>query len=93
LNLLYKDLDLRNCGGFTTVLGSVGKALTKDGKIILLGCEMGLGHYGKSVANVTKKQVFASTGKFGAANEQTALKRVQSIEKGGVSASMKRFQP
>jgi hypothetical protein len=70
---------------------SVSKALTKNGKIMLLGCSMGHNHYAQNVSKVTGKAVFASDGKFGAANEQTVLKHVQNIEKGKPIKPMKRF--
>lgn len=72
---------------------SVSKALTRNGKIMLIGCSMGHDQYGQNVSKVTRKVVFASDGKFAAADEQTVLKYVQSIEKGKVSKPMQRFQP
>jgi hypothetical protein len=72
---------------------SVSKTLTKNGKIMLLGCSMGHDLYAKNVSRVTRRAVFASDGSFGAANEQTVLKHVQNIEKGKVNKPMKRFHP
>ena len=70
---------------------SVSKALTKNGKIMLLGCSMGHDHYGQNVSKVTGKAVFASDSNFGAANEQTVLKHVHNIEKGMPIKPMKQF--
>jgi hypothetical protein len=56
------------------------KALTKNGKIMLLGCSMGHNHYAQNVSKVTGKVIFASDSSFGAANEQTVLKHDQNID-------------
>jgi hypothetical protein len=72
---------------------SVGDAMRPDGKIIMLGCFMGLGAYGANVARAANKRVYASTDLFGAGDTHTALKYVGAIERGNVLKPLKRFDP
>jgi len=72
---------------------SVGHAMQPHGKIIMLGCFMGGGEYGNSVAKATGKRVFASTDLFGAGDSTTVLKHVRAIEKGHVLKPLKSFDP
>jgi hypothetical protein len=60
----------------------VGKAMKAGGKVILVGCFMGAGQYAKNVAKTAGVSVFAATGLFAAANEETTLKHVKAIEAG-----------
>jgi hypothetical protein len=60
----------------------VGKSLKSGGKIILVGCFMGAGEYARNVAKVAGVKVYASTGLFAAANDDTTLKHVKAIEHG-----------
>lgn len=71
----------------------IGTVLKANGKILLIGCSMGLGKYGQSVANAAKHTTYASDGLFAAADEATTLKHVKAIEKGLVIQPMKRFNP
>ncbi|HWO36220.1 MAG TPA: hypothetical protein VNO32_46105 [Candidatus Acidoferrum sp.] len=72
---------------------SVGQAMQPNGKIILLGCFMGLGHYAENVAKASGKKVFASTDLFAAGNAETGLKYVRAIEEGRVLKPLKSFGP
>lgn len=72
---------------------SVGRAMTSDGKIILLGCFMGSGDYGTLVAEASGKPVYAAKSLFAAGNADSAVRYVRMIENGRVPASMKRFSP
>lgn len=71
----------------------VGSALKSSGKIILVGCFMGFGDYAKSVAKEANVDVYASTGLFAAANEDTTLKHVKAIEHGKVLKPMVKASP
>jgi hypothetical protein len=73
--------------------GSIATVLKPTGKVILVGCYMGLGSYAKGVAAVTGHSVYAADGLFAAANEATTVKHVGAIEKGVVIRPMKRFDP
>jgi hypothetical protein len=72
---------------------SVGDSLRPHGKIIMLGCFMGFGAYGASVAKAAHRIVYASTDLFGAGDTHTALKYVGAIEKGKVLPPLKSFEP
>jgi hypothetical protein len=71
----------------------VGSAMKENGKIILVGCFMGDGEYARNVAKEAGVKVFASTGLFAAANEDTTLKHVRAIERGSALRPMKGFDP
>jgi hypothetical protein len=71
----------------------VGKALKSSGKIILVGCFMGWGDYARNVAKEAAVTVYASTGLFAAANEDTTLKYVKAIESGKVLKPMVEASP
>jgi hypothetical protein len=72
---------------------TVGKALGKDGKVILLGCFMGRYDYAKLVAEATGTSAYASQDLFAAGNAPTAIKYVREIEHGKVPTPMKQFMP
>lgn len=72
---------------------SVGTALGKTGKIILLGCFMGADTYGTLVAQASGKPVYASSSLFAAGNAETAVSYVRRIEAGKTPAPFKRFGP
>ena len=86
------DVDALTPGGraFWT---SVGKSMVPGGKIILLGCFMGMGQYAQLVAEASGRTVFASKSLFAAGNADSALRYVLAIEKGNVPAPMKKFGP
>lgn len=71
----------------------VGKAMKPDGQVILLGCFMGAGEYGKLVARATDKPAYASTSLFAAGNADSAVKYVTAIEGGKAPSPMKKFDP
>lgn len=71
----------------------VGDSIQEDGKIIMLGCFMGFGHYAANVARASQEPVFASTDLFAAGNSESAVKYVTAIENGTVLKPMKRFDP
>lgn len=60
---------------------SIGKALKANGKIILLGCNMGLGNYDELVAAASGRIVYAAMGKIGAGDTSFAVPAVRKIEK------------
>lgn len=68
----------------------VSKSLRADGKIILIGCEMGVS-YAKMVATETGKRVYGSMTSLAAAHPPTVLKHVKAIEEGGLLAPMRLF--
>jgi hypothetical protein len=72
---------------------SVGGSMRPNGKIIMLGCCLGFGEYGTSVARASHKSVYASTEVFGAGDTRVALKYVRAIEHGKVLKPLKRFDP
>ena len=49
--------------------------------------------YGKAVANVAGRTVYASVGSIAAANTATVLQHIRVIERGSVQRPMKRFSP
>jgi hypothetical protein len=74
---------------------SVGKSMRSDGKILLLGCNIGAGPdaYAGQVAATTGKKVYAATTSFGAGKPATALKHVKAIEGHHAKSPMKKFVP
>jgi hypothetical protein len=79
-----------------TFWASVGRAMNADGKIILLGCNIGTGGadaYAGRVAAVTGKKVYAATAAFAAGNTATAVKHVRAIEGQHPKPPMKEFSP
>jgi hypothetical protein len=72
---------------------SAGSSLRADGKIILLGCNMGSGAYAANVAKAAGKRVFAAKDEIGAGNSKSALMYVRSIEAGHAKKPMQGFKP
>jgi hypothetical protein len=72
---------------------SMAVVLKATGKIILVGCYMGMYSYAKSVAAVTGRTVYAADDAFAAAHGATAVKHLKAIERGVVIQPMKRFDP
>ncbi|HCK80177.1 MAG TPA: hypothetical protein PK880_12885 [Candidatus Competibacter sp.] len=94
----YQPWGSTSCDGTLSSEGekfwnSIGNVLKSGGKIVLIGCSMGSGSYGQSVANAAKRATYASDGLFAAADEATTLKHVKAIEKGLAIRPMKRFNP
>jgi hypothetical protein len=77
--------------------GAIGKSMKADGKILLLGCNMGHSYssdgstYAQQVAKKTGRQVYAATDSFGAGDSSTVLKHVQLIEHGKTQTPLKAF--
>jgi hypothetical protein len=71
--------------------GEVGRSLKPKGKIIMLGCKMGLGTYAQNVAREADHDVYASTDDFGAGHPDTVLRHVTAIERGGVLKPIVKF--
>ena len=84
---------------------TVGRSLLTSGKIILMGCQMAMELddfdpntkedfiYGKAVAKVTGRTVYASLGSIAAANTATVLQHIRLIDRGSVRRPMKRLSP
>jgi hypothetical protein len=77
----------------TTFWATVGKALGKHGKTVLLGCNMGRGLYASLVASATGHPAFAATQSFAAGNSDVALKYTRGVESHHVMHPLKRFAP
>jgi hypothetical protein len=72
---------------------TVGSSLSGNGKIILLGCSMGAGHYAANVAKASGRHVLAATDSIAAGDTKSSLKNVRAIEKGHARKPMKDFKP
>jgi len=71
----------------------VGQALRADGKIIFLGCNVGQRSYIDHVANASGRTAFGPSEACSAADVQTVLRLVKSIERGMVPTPMRRARP
>lgn len=67
----------------------VGGVLTrKGGKVVLFGCKMGKANYARNVALAAGAPVYAATDEIAAADNDTAVNHMTTIEGGKVRAPM-----
>ncbi len=71
----------------------VGKSLSGDGKIILVGCNLGTGHYIDHVANASGHPTYGAQAACSAADVKTVVRLVKGIERGIVFEPMRRAMP
>jgi hypothetical protein len=71
----------------------VGRSLRGDGKIILVGCNLGTGHYIDHVANASGHATYGASAPFSAADVKTVVRVVKGIERGIVFEPMRRATP
>ena len=72
----------------------IGRTLRPRGKIILIGCNMGLLQYANQVAAASGRTVYASTDLFAAGKSETVVRYVSSLENENVVLRpLKRFKP
>jgi hypothetical protein len=80
-----------------TFWSAVGKSLSGDAKIVLLGCKEGDTpvdgmSYAQHVAQTVHRPVYGSSDFFGAAKEEAVLKHLRAIEEGKVHRPMMQFR-
>lgn len=85
------DISLNKAG--SAFWATIGSELKASGKIILLGCSMGMNGYAGHVAKAAGRSVYAAEEKMAAANEERTVSIVTAIEKGVTVSPMKRFDP
>lgn len=71
----------------------VGRSLAVDGKIIMLGCNLGLSFYLNHVANASDRKAYGPTSACSAADVNTVVGLVKKIEIGTIPAPMKEVRP
>lgn len=71
----------------------VGNSLAADGKIVMLGCNLGYSYYLNHVANASNRRAYGPTSAFSAADVDTVVAVVKNIELGTVPATMKEVKP
>ena len=71
----------------------VGRSLGADGKIILVGCNLGRGHYIDHVANASGRATYGAKAPFSAADVKTVVRVVKGIERGILFEPIRRATP
>jgi hypothetical protein len=71
----------------------IGQSLSGDGKIILVGCNLGTGHYIDHVANASGHPTYGAQAPFSAADVKTVVRVVKGIERGIAFEPMRRALP
>jgi hypothetical protein len=71
----------------------IGRSLRGDGKIILIGCNLGVGHYIDHVANASGHPTYGARAPFSAADVKTVVRVVKGIERGVAFESMRKATP
>jgi hypothetical protein len=71
----------------------VGQSLAADGKIVILGCNVGRGHYIQHVANASGRPTYGPATATAAADVDTVVRLVKAIERGIALEPMRRALP
>lgn len=71
----------------------IGRSLAADGKIILVGCNLGTGRYIDHVANASGRPTYGAKAACSAADVKTVVRLVRGIERGLVFEPMRRAVP
>jgi hypothetical protein len=71
---------------------SVGRSLVPEGKIILLGCNLGMGYH-EQVANASGRTTYGPIDQCAAGDATTAVRLVRGIERGEPATIIKRAEP
>jgi len=71
----------------------IGRSLRGDGKIILIGCNLGAGQYIDHVANASGHPTWGARAPFSAADVKTVVRVVKGIERGVAFEPMRKAMP
>jgi hypothetical protein len=71
----------------------VGRAMAPEGRIIMLGCNLGTSAYIHHVANASARRTYGPTASFSAADVETVVTVVRQIEKGSIIPPMREAKP
>jgi hypothetical protein len=71
----------------------VGQAMAADGKIIMVGCNLGTNSYIDLVANASGRKTYGPSAACSAGDVKTVVRIVKTIEHGGVPPPMREAKP